>query len=148
MTSSFSQTRTQIPRFNVGVGTQDSTDDGSAAILDRLDTLTNQTGQLKIEVLDRPLKYNSQIRDLGDEAYQLTEPLLITIEEYPGDDTVIASFPEIEVFGEGVTEAEAIMSLKSAILDLHDELNETPSGELGTLPRSWWNVLQKLIRVK
>jgi len=143
MTSNFPQTfTTQIPRNLVGFGTQDSSTND---IKDRLETLTNQTGELKLEVMDRPLKYNSQIRDLGDEAYNLLEPLLIAIEEYPGEDITIASFPEIEAFGEGVTEADAILSLKTAILDLYDELKDTPSSTLGVLPRSWWNVLQKII---
>ena len=149
MTSNFPQTQTQIPKFLGGFGTQDSTlDDPQTVILERLESLTNQTGQLKLEVMDRPIKYNSQIRDLGDETYELTEPLLITIEEYSVDDTVIASFPEVEAFGEGITETEAILNLKLAILDLYDELKETPVDELGSLPRSWLNVLHKIIHTE
>ncbi len=146
MTSNFPQTQTQIPKFIEGFGSQDSTlDDTQTVILERLESLTNQTGQLKLEVMERPLKYNSQIRDLGDETYKLTESILITIEEYLGDDTVIASFPEVEAFGEGTTETEAILNLKLSILDLYSELKETPVDELGNLPRSWLNVLQKII---
>lgn len=149
MTSNFPQTQTQIPKFLAGFSGQDSTlDDAQTVILERLESLTNQTGQLKLEVTDRPLKYNSQIRDLGDESYKLTESILISIEEYPGDDTVIASFPEVEAFGEGVTETEAILNLKLAILDLFDELRETPADELGNLPQSWLNVLQTIISTK
>lgn len=146
MTSNFPQTQTQIPKFVEGFSNQDSTlDETRTVILERLESLTNQTGQLKLEVMVRPLKYNSQIRDLGDETRKLTEPILITIEEYPGDDTVIASFPEVEAFGEGVTETEAILNLKLSILDLYDDLQETPFDELGSLPRSWLNVFQKII---
>ena len=149
MTSNFRQTQTQIPKFSEGFGSLDSTlDDTQTVILERLESLTNQTGELKLEVMERSLKYNSQIRDLGDEIYKLTEPILITIEEYPGDDTVIASFSEIEVFGEGATETEAIFNLKLSVLDLYSELKDIPGDELGTLPRSWLNVLQKIIHTE
>ena len=51
-------------------------------------------------------------QNLNSSNFRLIEPVFITIEEYPGEDTLIASFPEVEVFGEGETEAEAIMNLK------------------------------------
>ena len=126
MTSSFQQSRTEIPRVEelFYQGTVAATTE--SRILERLETLTNQTGQLRNDVQERPVKYNTQIRDLGDENYALVEPLIVTIEEYTREDTVIASFPEIEVFGEGVTEAEALMNLKLAILDLYEELTDTP----------------------
>jgi predicted RNase H-like HicB family nuclease len=145
MTSNYPHTQTQIPRIGDIVSQGSTVDDTQSFILDRLETLTNQTGQLKTEVQERPLKYNLQIRDLGNSDYELLEPLLITIEEYPGDDVIIASFPEIEAFGEGVTETEAILNLKWAILDLYDELVELSNDELGDLPKSWLTVLQKVI---
>lgn len=83
---------------------------------------------------------------MGNENYALVEPLIVSIEEYAGEDTVIASFPEIEVFGEGVTEAEALMNLKLAILDLYEELTHTPQDELGDLPKTWLSVLHKTIK--
>jgi len=146
MTSSFQQSRTEIPRVEelFYQGTVAATTESS--ILERLETLTNQTGQLRIDVQERPVKYNTQIRDLGDENYALVEPLIISIEEYTGEDTVIVSFPEIEVFGEGVTEAEALMNLKMAILDLYEELTDTPQEELGDLPKAWLSVLHKTIK--
>ncbi|MEW5828747.1 MAG: hypothetical protein AB1846_07640 [Chloroflexota bacterium] len=118
-----------------------------SSILERLETLTNQTGQLRVDVQERPVKYNTQIRELGDENYALVEPLIISIEEYTSEDTVIASFPEIEVFGEGVTEAEALMNLKLAILDLYEELTDIPPEELGDLPKTWLSVLHKTIKL-
>jgi len=146
MTSSFQQSRTEIPRVEelFYQGTVAATTESS--ILERLETLTNQTGQLRIDVQERPVKYNTQIRELGDENYALVDPLIVSIEEYTGEDTVIASFPEIEVFGEGVTEAEALMNLKMAILDLYEELTDTPQDELGDLPKTWLSVLHKTIK--
>jgi len=145
MTSTYQRSITEIPRFE-GLASQDSTEDTQTNILERLETLTNQTGQLRSDVQDRPLKYTTQLRDLGDNDYKLVEPVLITIEEYLGEDTVIASLPEVEVFGEGVTESDAILNLKWAILDLYQELIETPVDELGSLPKTWLSVMQKLIQ--
>ena len=146
MTSSFQQSITEIPRVEELFYQGSTTATTESNILERLETLTNQTGQLRIDVQERPVKYNTQIRDLGDESYSLIEPLIISVEEYTGEDTVIASFPEIEVFGEGVTEAEALMNLKLAILDLYEELTDTPLDELGDLPKVWLAVLRKTIK--
>lgn len=115
-------------------------------LVERVETLANQTGPLRLEVQDRPIKYNVQLRDLGDAHYKLADPVFVTIEEYPGEDTVIASFPEVEAFGEGVTEAEAIQNLKYAILDLYEELIETLPEELGDLPQAWLRVLQQIVQ--
>jgi len=139
------KTRTEIPRFEKLTSQDSTTEDTQTNILERLETLTNQAGQLRLEVLDRPVRYNAQLRDLGDDNLKLTAPILITIEEYPGEDTVIASFPEVEVFGEGVTEAEAILNLKYSILDLYDELIDTSPKALGDLPKAWLYILQQII---
>ena len=117
-----------------------------AELTERIETLVNHTGQLQVEIQDRPVKYNVQIRDLGDDHYELTEPMLALIEEYPGDSTLIASFPEVEAFGEGATESEAVLNLKHAILDLYEELVATPPEELGDLPRGWLRILHRVIR--
>ena len=97
------------------------------------------------KIRGRPVVYNVQIRDLDDEHYELAEPLLALVEEYP-DDTIIASFPEIEAFGEGSTESEAVLNLKHAILDLYDELDADLPESLGELPKAWLRVLRRLIR--
>ena len=145
MTSPFRRSETEIPRFEEFFqgSTTDSTE---SSVLERLETLTNQTGQLRVDVQDRPVKYNTQVRDLGDENYTLNESLMVSIEEYPSEDTVIASFPEIEVFGEGATEAEALMNLKWSILDLYEELLESAPNELGDLPKTWLSILRKIIK--
>ncbi len=86
-----------------------------------------------------------KIRDLGDEKYQLTAPLSILIEEYQGDEAVIARLPELEVFGEGFTDSEAIHNLKMSILDLYDELTETDIDILADLPQTWLETLKRII---
>lgn len=114
-------------------------------LCERIETLVNITGQFRSEILDLPNKYNTQIRDLGDPEYQLIEPIFVLIEEYPNDDRLIASFPEIEVFGEGVTITEAIYNLKFSILDLYDELVNSDPEELGELPEAWLRILNSMI---
>jgi len=146
MTGNYQRSITEIPRSGELISQGSTTQDTQTNILERLETLANQTGQLRLDVQDRPVKYNTQLRDLGDDDYKLAEPVFITIEEYPGEDTVIASFPEVEVFGEGATEAEAILNLKWAILDLHQELIEISPEELGDLPKTWLSVLQQIIQ--
>ena len=146
MISPFQQSMTEIPRVEELFYQGSTTATTESNILERLETLTNQTGQLRMDVQERPVKYTTQIRDLGDESYSLLEPLIISVEEYTNEDTVIAGFPEIEVFGEGVTEAEALMNLKLAILDLYEELTDTPLDELGDLPKVWLAVLRKTIK--
>ena len=145
MTADYFHNQTQIPRITSIHEGQDVTSEGGL-IVERLETLTNQTGQLRSEVRDRPVKHNIQIRDLGEKGYSLIEPILITIEEYASEENVIACFPEVEVFGEGATEIEAIINLKLAILDLYDELDEIPEENLGYVPLSWSRILNNLIR--
>lgn len=145
MTNSTRRSVTEIPRVDEMFYQGSTTEGTESSILERLETLTNQTGQLRVDVQERPVKYNSQIRDLGDEDYALNEPLMVSIEEYPGEDTVIASFPEIELFGEGATEAEALMNLKWSILDLYEELTDSSPDELGDLPKAWLSILRKII---
>jgi predicted RNase H-like HicB family nuclease len=146
MTSSSQRSVTEIPRVDEMFYQGSTTESTENSILERLETLTNQTGQLRVDVQERPVKYNSQIRDLGDEGFTLNETLIVSIEEYSNEDTYIASFPEIEVFGEGSTEAEALMNLKCAILDLYDELIDTSPDELGDLPKAWLLILKKIIK--
>jgi len=146
MTGIYQRSITEIPRPEELISQGSTTQNTQINILERLETLTNQTGQLRLDVQDKIIKYNTQLRDLGYDGYKLTEPVLITIEEYFGEETIIANFPEVEVFGEGVTEAEAILNLKWAILDLYQELIEISPELLGDLPKTWLSILQQIIQ--
>jgi len=113
-------------------------------IMMQIETLSNRVIELQAKLLKRPITWNTQIRDLGDEDYILRDPILIVIEEYP-DETVIAEFPEIEALGEGTTAREAMQDLKHAILDLYDHLSEAAPDTLGKLPAMWLRILEQLI---
>ncbi len=148
MTGAVQSTKTEIPRIeDYGIQGSTTEENTQSYIVERLETLANQTGRLSREAQYRPIKYNIQLRDLGDEKYKLIDPLFITMEEYPGEDLILASFPEVEIFGDGFTESEAISNIKLAILDLYDELIDTPYEELGELPKAWLNVLKQIIRI-
>jgi hypothetical protein len=110
-----------------------------------VETLVNQTHVLQAEARARPIKWTTQIYDLGEQQYILLEPLLVLIEEYPDEGNVIARLPELETFGEGSTISEALLGLKNAMLDLYDELINEESQSLGNLPQTWLRILQRII---
>lgn len=114
-------------------------------LTERVETLTNVVGGLRVTVQDRPQKYNVEIRDLDDPSYELTEAMLVLVEEYPADDVVIASVPELEVFGEGVSLSHALTDLKGSILDLYDDLVESDSNELDVVPMNWLDTMKRMI---
>jgi hypothetical protein len=128
--------------WSVAEGRQEAEADGAATLATEVASLNKEIRQ----VLSRPQKWVTQIRDLGTAELRLVEPVLVVIEEYPEEESVIARFPELEAFGEGITEAEALLCLKNDIRSLYDDLNNTPENELGTLPQSWLRVLRQLIQ--
>ena len=66
------------------------------------------------------------------------------VEEFA--DEVVATLPEVELFGVGSTEPDAINALKNEIRSLHEELEATPDESLGELPRRWKLALQVAFR--
>ena len=96
-------------------------------------------------LLERPLKWSAQIRDLGDPAYTLTAPIQIVMEEYL-DDSVVARWPEVSAFGVGHSQAESLRNLKDAILDMYDELTELAPSALGKEAAMWQRILKRSIK--
>ena len=83
--------------------------------------------------------WSATISELGESGLALHAPLIVTLEDF--GDEFIASYPEVEAFGSGPTEADAINALKDAIGGLYADLAATPSGELGKLPKRWKRAL-------
>ena len=144
--------RTQLGKWTLTYDIQEQI----AKILDQLDALSVDVSWMKSE-LDRckrsitklhekletrPIVKQTNITEIGD-GFQVKMPIPVTIEEY--GDEVIASFPEVEVFGSGTTEAEAISRLKKEIMELYNELLKTPKNELGYLPLAWLRVMDVTI---
>ena len=91
---------------------------------------------------ERPIVRHTKIFDLGC-GLHVVEAIPVVIEET--EDEVIASFPEIEVFGVADTESEALLKLKKNIVDLYYDLINTTQDELGELPLSWLRVLKRIL---
>jgi hypothetical protein len=101
--------------------------------------------QKRLESLESALNtYHIEIYDLANEEYSLKSPVQIVIERYDADE-FIARFPELDIFGPGETEPEAVLNLKNEIVDLYDELIALDEKELGRVPRMWLRILKKLI---
>ena len=94
----------------------------------------------------RPHIYSLTIYDLGSADYDLVLPLSIVVEEYGPGEGALARCPELEIFGDGVTAADAIGEVKSAMLDLYDELVATDPTTLGDLPLAWLRLLKKVVK--
>ena len=157
LTKSYSQTEDPRSGFTVK---QDKTEvrfvvptdeDGARSAVEILTSqvgvLNNGFDKLAEQLSSQPQRWSTFIIDLADAGYELLSPLPVVLEQYQDEDSIIARSPELEVLGEGATEAEALGVLKNEILDLFDELNELEHDELGDLPLSWLRILQQRIRV-
>jgi len=103
----------------------------SAQILflsERLSIVEAQLKELNEELQNRPIIRNTNLWELNSEKYRLTHPINIVIEEYP--DETVARWPEVEAFGSGTTEAEAIAILKQDIVSLFEDLVTSLDDEL------------------
>lgn len=78
--------------------------------------------------------------DLG--TLRLRHPITIQIEDHGTE--MIASWPEVELWGAGNTDADAMDALKDAIITLYRDLANTPDDLLGTLPLRWKRTLEAL----
>jgi len=95
------------------------------------------------ELREKPLIKQTELFEI-DETLEVIKPIPVVIEEY--NDEVIAAFPEIEAFGVGSGEAEAIRNLKEEIREIFFELENISEDELGKLPLSWKRVLLKVVK--
>lgn len=110
----------------------------------QLSALEAQLKELNEELRTRPIVRNTDLWELNSGKYRLTYPINIVIEEYP--DETIARWPEVEAFGSGATEAEAIAVLKQDIVSLFEDLVASSDDELGRLPQGWKRILQRIIK--
>jgi len=85
-----------------------------------------------------------EIYSLPSDEYELCQPVEVMLKIYP--DEVLALIPELELYGEGATEFEAVNDLKIEIIDLVRELEEISDEELGTDPKMWKKTLATLVK--
>ena len=131
--------------------------DELAELKDRVDSISSDVESVKLalkkceegidkildELREKPIIKQTELFEI-DEALEVLRPIPVVIEEY--NDEVVAAFPEIEAFGVGSGEAEAIRNLKEAIREIFFELEKISDDKLGKLPLSWKRVLLKVVR--
>ncbi len=131
--------------------------DELAELGDRVGSLASDVESIKLELTkckegintilgelrERPIIKQTELFEI-DEVLEVIKPIPIVIEEYNGE--VVATFPEIEAFGVGSGEAEAIRNLKEEIRKIFLELENISEDELGKLPLSWKRVLLKVVK--
>jgi len=110
----------------------------------KIDILQKQIDNLTSMLTNRPIIKNAVLRDLNSRKYSLKENIEFLIEECP--DETIAQWPEVEIFGHGVTQPEAILDLKNEVIDLYEELLTSKQKELGKLPKMWLRILNQVIK--
>jgi hypothetical protein len=87
--------------------------------------------------------WSISISGAGDPRYRLRFPLTVMIEDYR--DEFVCSWPEVETWGSGSTEAESINAFKDELVRLCDDLLGTPLEQLGKNPRRWLSALLSVI---
>ena len=65
--------------------------------------------------------------------------------EYDGGEW-LAVLPELEIYGDGLTEGEAIEDLKSELLDLYEDLNSIRAHKLGRGLLAKKRIINKIVR--
>ena len=122
------------------------TPDGSATNF-LLQPNLNQVKELeeRVEILEKnPSIVKTKICDLLIDNYRLKKPIEAILKFYPEE--VLAVIPELEIFGEGNNEIEAINDLKLELVDLFDDLRDVPEEQLGEFPKSWKKIITSLIK--
>lgn len=93
--------------------------------------LNDQRRRSRSNVVSRMSAINSITIDGTDTL--LDRPMFILIEEYEGNDEVVARIPELQAEGFGATEIQAINELKAFVGELYQDLASTPNENLGRL---------------
>jgi hypothetical protein len=82
------------------------------------------------------------IQDLRHRSLRLVAPLYVVVEDEA--EAVVASNADLDVFGYGDTEAEALEDLRDAIVETYFELRED-SHRLGPHLENIWQYLDRII---
>lgn len=99
----------------------------------------------RVAVLEtKPTTLGIKIYDLDTDKFVLTEPVDVVLTVYP--DEVLARIPDLEIYGEGTIDSEAISDLKLELIDLYEDLNNTLNEKLGKKPRAWKRIINQLVR--
>lgn len=85
-----------------------------------------------------------KITDLNSSEYRLSKPLDVII-EHDGKGSVLVLNKELEVYGDGGTDLEAINDFKVELIEFYKDLKDVPEYKLGKYPKLWQELLNTLI---
>jgi len=117
-----------------------------AKLREETEELREQVASFFDIVESRPIVTQTWLRDLGSDTYRLRSPVLVTVEEYT--DEVVARWPEVEAFGAGDTETQALAALREDIVSLFEDMEHLLRAEpdrLGKPLRSVFRVLADVV---
>ena len=86
----------------------------------------------------------TKINSLPSEKYELKAPIDIIIKIFPEETIVL--IPELEIYGEGKNEVEAVNDLKLELLDMIEDLEQFREEELGKNAKAWRKALDSMVR--
>ena len=89
--------------------------------------------------------YPAAIYDLG-KRHAVRVPIIVVVEE--SQDITLAKWPEVQVFAQGQSPAEAINALKQEIITLFDDLVGSPAETLGSQPTKWLRTVIAVIKTR
>jgi hypothetical protein len=107
----------------------------------KVNSIEKRLGNIE-DTLEEGRTYNAVIYELNNPQYSLSTPIQIIIIE--DKEEIIARIPELNLYATGDTDTEAIYNLKSELIELYEELNNTEY-KLGPLPKSWLATINKLM---
>jgi len=85
-----------------------------------------------------------KIYDIPSDIYELSKEIDVIV-KYEGGE-YLALFLDLELYGEGCTEFEAVRDLKYEIIDLADDILDINDENLGIQMLSWKKTLNKILR--
>lgn len=85
------------------------------------------------------------LNDLGDPAWKMARPIIVTVEQHAPDDFV-ACFYDADIYGYGDSIPSSLEDLKSHLVSQYEFLlDESQRVELGTAPAEQLLVLQRIL---
>lgn len=98
----------------------------------------------RVQKLEKtPQVVSTKIFELASDTYTLKSPVDVVLKTYPEE--IIALVPDLEVYGEGINEMDALNDLGMELIDLFEDLNSFGDNELGKYPLKWKRIINSLI---
>jgi len=91
-------------------------------------------------------KSSAMICNFISDEYILNTSLSVGLEI--NEDEVLAVIPELELYGEGSTEIEALDDLENEMIELYKYLTSIPDENLGKSPKKWKKIITSMIHKK